>query len=109
VDSTVHGLLERVESCALQLIGGSQQDIAAAFFRPTELAEGQLNGYSFHDGPATGAPILDDVPAWLEGRVTGRTDGGDHTIFAIEVTGLGVQNSKPTPLALRDTPWHYGR
>lgn len=109
VDSNVHEFLERIESCALQVIGGSQQDIATAFFRMAVLADGQLNGYAYHDGPVTGAPILDDVPAWLEGQVTGRIAGGDHTIFAIEITNLGIQNSEPTALVLRDTPWHYGK
>ena len=32
-----------------------------------------------------GAPILDDVIAWLECKVTAAIDGGDHTIYVGEI------------------------
>jgi hypothetical protein len=33
---------------------------------------------------------------------------GDHTVVVAEVVEAGVRNPDATPMALRDTTWHYG-
>ena len=43
----------------------------------------------------TGAPILENVLAFLECRVTGAYPGGDHTIFLGEVEVAGILEGNP--------------
>lgn len=107
-DSRSHALLEAAGTCALLLIGDDQTEIAAMFFKAPVIEGGTLSGYAFHDGEASGAPILDAVPAWLEAKVVGRVAGGDHTVIVADVIGVGIQDPEAGALALRDTPWHYG-
>jgi flavin reductase (DIM6/NTAB) family NADH-FMN oxidoreductase RutF len=51
----------------------------------------------------TGAPILANLPGYLECRVVERVDRGDHPIFIAEVVEAGVQSKL---LALRDMGWN---
>ncbi len=107
-DSRSHALLETAGTCALLLVGDDQQEMAAMFFKAPVLENGNIGGYPFHDGEASGAPILDAVPAWLEAKVVGRVEGGDHSVIVADVIGIGIQDPEAGPLALGDTPWHYG-
>ncbi len=86
-----------------------QRDLAATFFKPAVFKDGRLSGYAFTRGSITGAPILDDVPAWLELEVKESIERGDHTIVLGEVVSVGLETPDFQPLALRDTPWKYGR
>jgi flavin reductase (DIM6/NTAB) family NADH-FMN oxidoreductase RutF len=107
-DSGLHALIDRKSTFAVNVLAASQQDAASAFFRPTEIQDGRLNGYAFEAGPKTGAPLLHDLPAWFEARVTDTVKRGDHTIFVAEVIGVGLRDPEAEPMALRDTGWSYG-
>ncbi len=107
-DSKVHTLVEKTGQFAVSIVGEGQKDMAAAFFRPAEISDGKINGYTFEPGPETGAPLILDAPAWFEARVTDRVKRGDHTVFVAEVISVGVRNADARPLALRDTGWSYG-
>ena len=107
VGSSLHTLIGRTGTFAVNILAANQQDIAQAFFGPTRHETGRLNGYAYERGPATGAPLLLDLPAWFEARVVDRVDRGDHTVFVAEVVGAGVRR-EATPLVLWDTPWRYG-
>jgi flavin reductase (DIM6/NTAB) family NADH-FMN oxidoreductase RutF len=48
-----------------------------------------------HRPEATGAPVLVDSLAWLDCRLVGRHDGGDHTIFIGRVEAAGASRGKP--------------
>jgi flavin reductase (DIM6/NTAB) family NADH-FMN oxidoreductase RutF len=48
-----------------------------------------------HRRQATGAPVLDDCLAWLDCRLAGRHDGGDHTIFIGRVEAAGASRGEP--------------
>ncbi|MFD2092605.1 flavin reductase family protein [Blastococcus deserti] len=37
-----------------------------------------------------GSPVLDDVVAWIDGRLWAEYDGGDHTIVVARVLDLGA-------------------
>ena len=108
VGGRAHEMLATGSQFALNLIGRDQRDMAAAFFKPPKWHDGNLGGYPCHNGPHSGAPILDDAPAWLEAQIVGSIEGGDHTIFAAEVLDMGLNGDARDMLALRDTPWHYG-
>ena len=108
VDSHLHHLVEATGQFAINIVGEGQKDMAAAFFRPAAVENGTINGYAFEPGPATGAPLLLDAPAWFEARVTDALKRGDHTVFVAEVIEAGVRNPDLPPLVLRDTGWSYG-
>src|SRR6266508_1455984 len=55
----------------------------------------------------SGAPLLTDVPAWFEVRVSGSVERGDHTVFVAEVVNAGVRDAAAKPLLLASTPWNY--
>lgn len=46
-----------------------------------------------HRSEATGAPILDGSAAYLDCRLAGQHEAGDHTILIGEVLALGVDKS----------------
>lgn len=107
-DSHAHTLLERARAFAVNIVAQGQQDIASAFFRPSKLENGKLNGYAFEQGPVTGAPLLLDLPAWFEARVTDVVPRGDHTVYLAEVVEVGLRDPDAKPLELSDTEWSYG-
>ena len=108
VDSKVHALIEQSGEFAVNLLAAGQMDEAAACFRPSEVADGKINGLAFELGPQTGAPLLLDLPAWFEARVTDTVKRGDHTVFVAEVIGVGLRQAEVKPLELWGTGWSYG-
>jgi flavin reductase (DIM6/NTAB) family NADH-FMN oxidoreductase RutF len=108
-NSRMHSAVESSGVVAVHFLGEGQQDVAERFFRPPSGEDGpRLHGILWEPGPATGAPLLADLPAWLEARVTDRVDRGDHTVFVCEVVGAGLRDPDFKPLLLSSTPWNYG-
>ncbi len=106
-DGRVHAVVERAGGFAVNVVTAGQAEIASAFFRPTEVDGDRISGYAFERGPATGAPLLLDLPAWFEARVTDVVRRGDHTVFVAEVVACGLRHGEVASLVLRDTPWSY--
>ena len=107
-DSRVHALIERSGAFAVNILGADQKSVAEAFFRPSQVEDGRINGYAFEPGPETGAPLLTDLPAWFEARVTDAVKRGDHTVFVAEVVNAGLRDPEAKPLEMWDTGWFYG-
>jgi flavin reductase (DIM6/NTAB) family NADH-FMN oxidoreductase RutF len=107
-DSGLGALIEQSHTLAVNVLAADQKEVAQAFFRPTEVADGKINGYRFERGPETGAPLLVDLPAWCEARVTDTIRRGDHTVYLAEVINAGVRDPDADPMDLRDTGWSYG-
>jgi len=97
-DSGAHALIKETRSFALNVLGKGQQGMAFAFFKPAELDGHTISGERFFTGE-TGAPLLESAIAWLDCRVTGWVEGGDHTVCVGEVVGAGV---KQTPESRAD-------
>lgn len=108
VDSKVHALIDRSGLFAVNILGAGQKEQATACFRPSEVTDGRLNGLAFEPGPATGAPLLLDLPAWFEARVTDAIKRGDHTVFVAEVINVGIRDPHAKPFELSATHWSYG-
>jgi flavin reductase (DIM6/NTAB) family NADH-FMN oxidoreductase RutF len=106
-DSGLHTVIEKAGQFAVNVLAEGQKAIASAFFRPTEVQDGKLNGYAFEPGPETGAPLLLDLPAWCEARVTDVVRKGDHTVVVAELINAGVRETDVKPMVLRDTGWSY--
>ncbi len=107
-ESGLHALIERSGEFAVNILAAGQKEAASAFFRPTELDDGKVNGYAFEPGPETGAPLLVDLPAWFEARVTDVVKRGDHTVFVAQVVDAGLREAETESMVLRDTGWSYG-
>jgi flavin reductase (DIM6/NTAB) family NADH-FMN oxidoreductase RutF len=108
-NSLTHEAIEASGALAVNFLAEDQREVAEKFFRPPEDVEpGRLHGMRYEAGPATGSPLLTDLPAWIEARVTDRVDRGDHTVYVCEVVGAGARKSDFPPLLLSTTPWNYG-
>ena len=67
-----------------------------------------LNGFPFHDG-LTGAPILDQAPAYVDCEVRQTVEVGHHSLFIGEVVDAGFQADEDTEvLRMEDTRMNYG-
>lgn len=107
-DSRLHTLIERSGTFAVNVLAAGQKDVASAFFGPSQVEDSKINGYAFELGPKTGAPLLIDLPAWFEARVTDAVKRGDHTVFVAEVVNADLRDSEAKPLVMWDTGWFYG-
>ena len=105
-ESTLNEVIVASRAFAVHILGKSQKKLATAFFKTAAVQGDQLSGFSFAAG-VTGAPVLADVPAWFECRVTDQIDRGDHTVFVAEVVDAGVRREEE-PLTLKDAGFNYG-
>ena len=88
-DSSAHGVLKQAGSFCLNILGKDQQSKAFQFFKPAEVEGDTIGGEPFRLG-ATGAPVLESVPAFVECSVVEVVEKGDHSIFVGEVVEAGV-------------------
>jgi flavin reductase (DIM6/NTAB) family NADH-FMN oxidoreductase RutF len=47
---------------------------------------------------AQGGPVLGESLAWLDARVAGQVEGGDHRVFLAEVVGGGLLDREGEPM-----------
>ncbi|MGH2587873.1 MAG: flavin reductase family protein [Dehalococcoidia bacterium] len=105
-DSHLYAMLKESGVFALSFLESGQKDLAFAFFRPATVEGGRISGYQFETGE-TGAPIIADAPAWVEGRVVGEIAVGDHSCVVGEVTNAGVKREAKV-LTLEEVGVKYG-
>lgn len=106
-DSSVFRCLVESRIAALHILGKHQKQIAQKFFSPTKGNSTVLNDEPFFEGK-TSAPILQNLPAYLECRVLdAREEYGDHAIVILEVVEAELLASVD-PLTIPDSPWEYG-
>lgn len=89
-DSGAHSIIKESGTFALNVLGKSQQGQAFTFFKSLEREGNSVGGESFHPG-ATGAPVLDNTPAFVECKLVDTVEKGDHSIFVGEVVEAGVK------------------
>ena len=92
-DSQVHDIIKKSGNFALNVLGKGQQGAAYTFFKPAERDGQKISGEPFHAG-STGAPVLENTPAFVECRLVTTVEEGDHSIFVGEVVDAGV-NQEP--------------
>jgi flavin reductase (DIM6/NTAB) family NADH-FMN oxidoreductase RutF len=90
----------------LNILGESQKQIASAFLKHASVDGNTINGFPYIIGE-TSAPILNDVPAYIECEVDKVIDGTDHDVVIARVINAGIQSDE-SPLDLRSTGWRYG-
>ncbi len=112
--AVTHELVAAGGVFSLATIDREDRAIVRKFTKPVEVeldadgSRGAANGFAFH-AEATGAPILDQAPAWFDCEVRQAVDLGEHTFFIGEVVACGFQKDEDTPvLRMEDTRMNYG-
>ena len=105
-----HELVRESGVFVLNTVSREDRSIVRKFTKPVEVDEAAktLNGFPFHDG-VTGAPILDQAPAYVDCEVRQAVEVGNHTFFIGEVVDCGFQGAEDTEvLRMEDTRMSYG-
>lgn len=105
-----HELISEGGIFSLCTVAREDRAIVRKFTKPVDvdLTAMTLNGFAFHDG-VTGAPILDQAPAYLDCEVREAVETGGHTFFIGEVVDAGFQADEDTEvLRMEDTRMNYG-
>lgn len=92
----------------LHVVESQQPDFARVFFKGGPVGPEEIAGYRYQLSEH-GTPIFEAARAWLECEVLEEINqDGDHAVFIAAIVGGEVRAPGFEPLALRDTPWHYG-
>ena len=104
-----HELISDGGVFSINTVDREDRAIVRKFTKPVEVVGNTMNEFPFHDGPATGAPILDQAVAFVECEVRTPVDVGGHTLFIGEVVNAGFQKDEDTAvLRMEDTRMSYG-
>ncbi|MGG6294124.1 flavin reductase family protein [Leptolyngbya sp. AN02str] len=105
-DSISHSMIQSSGVFALSFLEAGQKDLAQKFFKPMRRVGNKFEDVEFYLGE-TGCPIIKDTLGYVECKVVGSVDQGDHTVFVGEVIGSGTHRDG-MPLLLETTGWQYG-
>jgi flavin reductase (DIM6/NTAB) family NADH-FMN oxidoreductase RutF len=83
-ESSLYETLYRARGFAVNLLAGDQGDLAEDFARKGVRSFSGRDGLAFRRSPS-GYPLLDGAVGWLDCRIQGKHEVGDHTIFVAEV------------------------
>lgn len=92
---------------ALSFLESGQKEVAQTFFQATQREGNTFSGIEFYAGEETGCPIISNSLGYVECRVVGSVEAGDHVVFVGEVIGAGVHRDAPA-FTLAETGWNYG-
>jgi len=110
-EAFTHELISEGEVFVVNTIDRQDRAIVRKSSKPVDVdtAAMTLNGFPFHDGAATGAPVLDQAVAFVECQVRQAIDLGGHTLFVGEIVNAAFQKAEETPvLRMEDTRMSYG-
>src|SRR4051812_21342982 len=88
-DSHAHAIIKDTKAFALNVLGKGQQPLAFTFFKPAEKKGDTISGEPYRAG-TTGAPILTNMPAFIECTLEATVEKGDHSVFVGKVVDAGV-------------------
>jgi flavin reductase (DIM6/NTAB) family NADH-FMN oxidoreductase RutF len=106
-DSGSHAMLKNSGVFAISFLESGQKEMAAKFFKPQRRVGNKFEDVESKLGEETGCPIILDSLGYIECKVVGQVEHGDHTVFVGEVIGAGIHR-EGAPLRLEDTGWQYG-
>lgn len=105
-DSGSNAMIKSSQVFALSILEAGQKELAQKFFKPQRRVGNKFEDVEFYLGE-TGCPIITDTLGYVECRVVGSVEQGDHTVFVGEVIAAGVHHDGD-PLLLESTGWQYG-
>ena len=106
-DSKSHEMIQASGVFALSFLEAGQKELAQKFVKPQRRVETKFDDVEFYLGSATGCPIITDSLGYLECKVVGSVEKGDHTVIVGEVIAAGVHR-EGEPLLLESTGMQYG-
>ena len=106
-DSQSHTMIEKTNVFAISFLDEGQKEVAKQFFQPKRRVGNKFEEIEFYEGEETGGPIIKDSLGYIECKVVGKVDEGDHTVFVGEVIGAGIHR-EGKQLLLESTGWEYG-
>jgi flavin reductase (DIM6/NTAB) family NADH-FMN oxidoreductase RutF len=89
--AAMHELLRRAGAFALSLLAGDQEAVAQHFARGVP-PFAHWHGIPTRAG-AAGAPLVEGAHGWLECRLAGEHEAGDHSLFVGEVVSAEAGRS----------------
>lgn len=92
---------------AVSLLGASQKDLVKPFFKHVVVADGKAGPLAVALGPATGCPLLPELPASLELKVRQVLELGDHATVLFEVVAAHVHHKEMAALDHKAAGLHY--
>ena len=97
VQNSAHtsGVVRRSGAFALNFMADEQRKLAGAFGQEYAKVGDKLQKHPFQPGPATGSPILEEAFGYLECRVKGWLEGGDHDVVLGEIVEAHVSRDAP--------------
>ena len=105
--TTSHAMIQKTEVFTISFLEDGQKDLAAAFFKPKTRVGNKFEDVEFYEGETTKCPIIKDSLGYVECKVVGKVEQGDHTVFVAEVIGAGIHR-EGKQLLLETTGWEYG-
>ncbi|MFQ5898027.1 MAG: flavin reductase family protein [Candidatus Methylomirabilia bacterium] len=105
-DGRTFALLKASRKFAVSFLKSGQRELAFAFFKPARVEDGKIGGYAYEIAE-TGAPIISQAPAWVEGQVLSIDETGDHAVVVSQVMNAGVKRHA-APLTLKELDLNYG-
>ncbi|MBM7058432.1 flavin reductase family protein [Streptomyces durocortorensis] len=85
--STTWPRIARAGAFCVNILGAEQGALCRGF---AVSGADKFAGVAYGDAPATGSPLLDSVPAWIDCRIHAVHTGGDHLIVVGRVEALGA-------------------
>lgn len=98
-----HQAITRSGFFAVHILNVTQVELGMRFAGMIPAITDRFQGLATQTA-ATGAPIISGVLGWLDCRVYGAYEGGDHTIFVGEVMA-GESNERTAPLLYYHRNW----
>ncbi|GGR76028.1 hypothetical protein GCM10010284_06190 [Streptomyces rubiginosohelvolus] len=86
--STTWPRIARAGVFCVNVLGAEQSALCRGF---AVSGSDKFAGVAYGDAPATGSPLLDSVPAWIDCRIHAVHTGGDHLIVVGRVEALGAE------------------
>lgn len=86
--STTWPRIARAGVFCVNVLGAEQSALGRGF---AVSGSDKFAGVAYGDAPATGSPLLDSVPAWIDCRIHAVHTGGDHLIVVGRVEALGAE------------------
>jgi flavin reductase (DIM6/NTAB) family NADH-FMN oxidoreductase RutF len=99
-------LLRDGAAFTLNVLDDTQTDMIAHFGKGFDLGEPAFTGLEV-ERPEGGAPVLTDALAYLECRVAGRLEAGDHAVLLARVVGGRVLADGQPMVHVRKSGFHY--
>jgi flavin reductase (DIM6/NTAB) family NADH-FMN oxidoreductase RutF len=81
--------LQSAKNVCVNILAEDQEALCRSF---AASGSDKYRGVGWKPGPATGAPILNDVLGWVEARIEQELDGGDHVIVVGRVLDLALEH-----------------